>query len=388
MPANSILPRHKVHHSCWPTAEQQLLLRACLLEGEAAANAWQQWTARVDIEAIDAGTYRLLPLLHKNLERLGLQDKNSSKLKGVHRLTWCRNRLLFHHVQAPLKALNEAGVPVMLLKGAALIDDFYKDRGARPMGDFDILVPTSQATCAIGVLQSAGWRPLRRSLESFSANYFSIMHADAFVNDDGYEIDLHWHLLYECCWPEADQDFWQMTGAREFEGATVQTLAPGDLLLHVCTHGVRWNRVPALRWIADAKLILDAARPQIDWNRFIRLARDRELTLVVHGSLGYLDCHLEGNIPRDVLQALASSPVSRPAQLDFQTRTTPAYLRWYHQLRYPWLIHTDALQPRPLGLLIYLQHFYGLPHAWLVPAHIVKRIFQMARDRLRRRGKR
>jgi len=49
---------------CWITKQQRLLLRAALLSGQDAIHAWENWIANVDIDRIDTGSYRLLPLLY------------------------------------------------------------------------------------------------------------------------------------------------------------------------------------------------------------------------------------------------------------------------------------------------------------------------------------
>src|SRR5947208_1037833 len=60
--------------SCWPTAQQELLLRAVLAKGEQALTAWQEWKADIDIENLDEGSTRLLPLLCRNLKNEGVND--------------------------------------------------------------------------------------------------------------------------------------------------------------------------------------------------------------------------------------------------------------------------------------------------------------------------
>ena len=45
-----------------PTHEQELLLKAALLTGEACRKAWKAWKSRIDIENLDYGSSRLLPL--------------------------------------------------------------------------------------------------------------------------------------------------------------------------------------------------------------------------------------------------------------------------------------------------------------------------------------
>jgi len=57
---------------CHPSPVEQLLLRAALLDGEEAITAWQAWITAVDLSNVNPGSYRLLPLLYDNLNRLGV----------------------------------------------------------------------------------------------------------------------------------------------------------------------------------------------------------------------------------------------------------------------------------------------------------------------------
>jgi hypothetical protein len=47
---------------CWPTEQQELLLKAALLKGEPAIQAWERWVSQVDINDLDQGSLRLTPL--------------------------------------------------------------------------------------------------------------------------------------------------------------------------------------------------------------------------------------------------------------------------------------------------------------------------------------
>ena len=128
--------------TCWPSPEQELLLKAGLLQGEQAHRAWGELKARIDPADLDSGSLRLLPLLWHNLaQREGLrEDPSLQAARASYRGTLAENTLLMHHAASFLKELRSAGCPTMLLKGLALVSRYYEHRGLRPMGDFDILV--------------------------------------------------------------------------------------------------------------------------------------------------------------------------------------------------------------------------------------------------------
>ena len=90
------------------------------------------------------GSFRLLPLLYINLQKQGVDDPVMGKLKGIYRQAWSKNQTLFHEMAGVIAHLQDAGIKTMLLKGASLSLLYYKNNGARPMADIDVLVPLKQ----------------------------------------------------------------------------------------------------------------------------------------------------------------------------------------------------------------------------------------------------
>ena len=143
----------------WPTPDQELLLRAALLEGDEAMQAWLDWRSGVEFDLLGRPSRRLLPLLYRNLRSLGVQDPLMSKLKRAYQSTWYRNQIRFRDMGKVLSSFHEVGIQTMVLKGVALALLHYEDPGLRPMGDGDVLVLTEQAPEAVELLASLGWRP-------------------------------------------------------------------------------------------------------------------------------------------------------------------------------------------------------------------------------------
>ena len=56
-----------------------------------------------------------------------------------------------------MKALGEAEVQVVLLKGAALVQTVYDDPALRPMGDLDLLIPEDQLDLAERIVRGLGY---------------------------------------------------------------------------------------------------------------------------------------------------------------------------------------------------------------------------------------
>ncbi len=359
---------------CWPTGEQVLLLRAALLQGEDAIAAWKQWKKTVDFESLDTGSYRLLPLLYRNLSAHGVHDTLMAKLKGVYRRTWYNNQLLFHKILAVLHSFHQAGIQTMLLKGAVLVLDYYQDYGIRPMDDFDVLVRTADAPATISLLKTMGWiTPEIIKPETL----ISRMHAISFKNESGQNLDLHWHVLAECLHENADYDFW--TGAISLQLGDVSTYAlnPTDQLLHACIHGARWNLLPPIRWVADAMTIINSSQAEIDWERLLTQAEQRRLVLRLKETLTILRELLDAPIPLSILQRLQDKPISKFERLEyiaFSGEGQKMPVLWTLIIKYSYyvrLTNTGDTRLSFLDFIRYLQNDWCLEHLWQVPFLII-----------------
>jgi len=309
--------------SFWPTQLQELLLRAALLKGSDAVDAWKEWRSRVDIDDIDhldPGSYRLLPLLYHNLKSLQTEDPIMMKLKGVYRLTWYKNQMLFHAIADLLRSFQNAGIETMVLKGAALTFLCYKDYGLRPMNDFDVLVHTDQAMPAIRLLQKQGWKP--KDFEPHDG-YISVSYSHGFEDESGREFDLHWHVFSQCREAHADDDFWEKAVLTKFHDVPTRVLSPTDQLLHICVHGAKWNETPPFRWVADAIMILNNAYNEIDWDRLVVQAEKRHLILPLLDTLHYLRDIFKAPIPPKIIKDLQSIRVSRMERMEYKLAVSP-----------------------------------------------------------------
>lgn len=275
------------------SASDIALLRASLLDGPAAIAAFGEWRRLTDFEGHhEGGQFRMLPLLHANMSRLGIDDPVMARLKGVHRHAWAEGQRRRHSAAAAMALLAAAGLPAMVTKGLALAQDYYPDRALRPMADIDLLVPKPRTLDAIAALERGGWRHgaaafVRGGLAR--AVFMAQHHGLGLKDAKGNEADLHWHPFYESNHPDLAEWFWQ--GAEPIdlgEGVFALRPLPTPLLLHVVIHGTRPNTLSPLRWVADAAMVLRRAEDQIDWNAFWAMARRARVEMRVAGGLATL----------------------------------------------------------------------------------------------------
>jgi len=367
---------------CWPTHDQELLLRAALLQGKPALDAWDEWRRTVDIDVIDYGSHRMVPQLYRNMQRHGVKDPLMDRLKGVYRYYLYKNEILLHRIGPLLAALEDAGIKTMVLKGAALIQLYYRESGLRPMLDADVLVHTHQAEQAMELLSKLRWKSVYHLRPE---TRIPIQHSTPFEDDGGRQVDLHWHLFWECFNASDEDDYW--TNAVPIKIGRVETLAldPTAQLLHICWHGARWNEVPPIRWVADAMTMLGVAGEEIDWASLLKKALRHRITLPVKESLNYLKKAFDAPIPDSFLKSLSAIRVSKIERENYEAAlnpmappTTTKILRLLYY-DYRWLSSSTSSRYKSLAFAKHLQakwHIDRLRHVPLtISMRMLRRVF-------------
>jgi len=304
--------------TAFPTAEESLALQVGLLDGDPAVEAWRKLSSvwRPDV----AGLGWMAPLLMANLRRLVPDDP--WVIENPHFLTLCQLKTgaLTEFAQRSLVALERGEVPTLALKGLALGATVYSSPELRTLSDLDILVPRKDLFRAMAVLESSGFKSapgapstpadLRRN------------HAHVFFSPRRHEplIDLHWHVLASARADEDDALFWKEARPLRVGKADSLGLCAEDQLLHVLLHGVRWTRVPHVRWVADAVMILRASGPQFRTERFVEMARRYDAVTPAREGLSFVVGLIgEG---RSLLDALLGQKDSEFLARAFKARAT------------------------------------------------------------------
>jgi len=323
MTARLIDLRPQVAASVWPTPAQLELLRSALWTGDDARAAWAEWRRLADLRALDFSSWNLLPLAWRNLTAQGVADAVLEECRGYYRYHWARNQVLLRQAREQVRTWQERGLPVVVLKGVALLADTYRDAGVRPMADYDLLVPMERVQEAADSLQAAGWRPqadylawAQVALETQAS--FNWARADE-------RLDLHWHVLHRCQEPAVTRAFWQRAVPLALDGVATLQLCPEDALLHVCSHGVHYSGQPPFRWLADAAWLLRRrAGPGLAWDRLAAMAAATGSALAVRHGLEYAARELRLPVPAATLAALGAHRPTWRERMDFRRTMDPA----------------------------------------------------------------
>ena len=351
------------------------LLRAALLPPEEAARAWERWKANFGgFDSLDTAGFRLLPMVYRNLSGHGLSPEDLGTLRGLYRQTWSRNRLAFRAAGDALEVLRASGIPALVLKGAALAHIAYDEQALRPMNDIDLLVHGRQLRQAAAALEPLGWTPAAPLRSPWQAA--RIFHAILLRHTSGLELDLHRHILEEACWKGADDVLWDDPIEFALDGRPARTIRPEAHLVHVIAHGVRWDPVPPVRWIADATILFRQFESNWDWEFTIALARRLGVTLAVAGGLVYLRENFAESVPPAVTDELAASPTAFLERLDFRAQQSGGTVHWQtvrYITRYLRLTSRRRLGRRLGDFQPYLQVMWELESPWSVPGDAMRR---------------
>jgi hypothetical protein len=299
-----------IEGSFWPSEWQKLLLRAATAGGEASAEAWRRLRPQLELDRLELGSFPVLPLVHRQLERLGIEDPSMPRLAGIRRRTWTMNRLELERVTPALRSLDEP----IVVGGWQFPAHYYGgDFGLRPVEGLEVL----------DRLASEFSTPEREpELETF-------------------EITL---------------------------GETkARALVPTDELLRVCLARARTSVPPNILWLADALAVL---RFEIDWDRVVRHGLRLRAMLRLRDALVYLRRELGAAVPDEAIREVeAHPPRRREALAHRRAGRSPRVV----STRFLNVTADRSLPAALVALPTFLRDELGLKRRAQVPLEVVRR---------------
>ena len=361
--------------SFWPSDQQKLLLRAALMEAEPSASAWSRLRPGLDLDDPETASQALLPLIYRQLDRLGIEDAGLPKLRGTYRRTWYMNQLLLDRLKGALEAVVGGGANPLVVSSWELPLRYYGDLGLRRVEALHLLVRPESVAGAAQALSEEGLIGPRGPSQSFLRS----RHNARYVRANGDSCIVYWRPFHDFADAERGlepEDLWEHPIDLELRGVPARALSPTDELLNVCVGGARPSRWSSVIWVADAIVVLRAPDSAIDWQRLVRQARSLRATLRVHDALWFLRQELDAPVPEDVLDELRAAHTTRREVLAHRaagTRlgplgATPDTLTRFLRLT------ADVSVPRALaGLPTFLRDEWGLERRSQVPFAVLRK---------------
>jgi len=304
--------------SAFPTIAEGLALQASLLDGDRALEAWGKLSKAKGPD--DAGIAWMTPLLMANIRRLAPDDPWVKANPHFLTVADLKGRAVVKSAEEILGVLDHASVPTLALKGLALLATVYDSPGLRAVTDLDILVRGADLFRAMDALRNHGLKSAPNEPKTSADLRGNHAHVFSPLKRHQLPLDLHWHVLASARGDDDDAHFW--TAARPINIGSAATLAlcPEDQLFHVLLHGVRWTRMPHVRWVADAVFLLRRAKQGFRVERFLENTLRFDAVVPVQEGLAYVfELCGEGG---ELLERARSLKRSRFAEQAFKARAT------------------------------------------------------------------
>jgi hypothetical protein len=218
-----------------------------------------------------------------------------------------RNIRLMHLLEWIAGKFNEAGIPIMALKGAALYLTLYRRPDEREMDDLDLIVKPADVERAMALLENLGCHRGETGFREdfFPRYYYEVPYRIGSVCPTS--IDLHVRplrvLRYARFMP--DDALWPRAVPVATGRATVLVPAADDMLIHLAAHSAIHGNTHE-KWLADIDRWVGARRHDLDWDRFLATVASWRLSHPVRRGLEAARDRYGTACPPGILERLAS----------------------------------------------------------------------------------
>ena len=292
-------------------AEERVLL-ACAMRGPDPAAVRPLLDADLDWSRLVTRAVRhgLAPLLYVTLRSAGAPDAILAHLRELYDRQVARHNGRVAKLGEIGAALGGSGIPVIVLKGAALASAVYRDPAFRTMGDLDLLVRPSDLVEAYRVLRQLGYTPNEswHSEAWYEAYHHHLAPLDA--ADGSLIVELHRSIGITGGRARVPvDDLWERARLERIGPATFCVLAPTDLLLHLCLHLGHDNTFypGKLRDLRDIAETIHRYGPAIEWDAVVGRARAWGASGYVYWALWLAQDMVYAAVPASVLDGLVDA---------------------------------------------------------------------------------
>ena len=200
-----------------PTGREKCLI-GLSFGGKMTDEAFHTLTGGLDLDTTNQNYLLMLSSLGfaKGWERF--PPEMVPRLKGVHRYHQTRISMGIPWLVRQIRVLTDAGIPVMLLKGVAMLA-YYAPGRPRIMVDYDFAVPEERFDRAVKLLEDNGNTLGLKTAHSFA------------LSENRNKIDLHRWIFKTH--NEQFSDIWKRAVEFRFHGVDVRVPAPEDMFIHL-----------------------------------------------------------------------------------------------------------------------------------------------------------
>ena len=276
------------------------------------------WPYIVDVSRQAA----VMPLILETLETIAAQSAPGPILERLRRERYGNNAMTmfrFKQLKQVLRAFDERGIPVIVLKGSALAETVYATPALRPMGDIDLLVRNDDVSQAEDTLVHLDYRLVVGPRDAPRDRNYHVRYRI----ERGVPVEIHWAL--EDPWKPVRVDLegiWRRARPATVAGCPALIIAPEDLVPHLCLHTACHNKLEhSLQGLCDISLTIRRNSQSFDWGVVEQRAHEWKITKYAYLALRLTRELLDAPIPDSILSALEPSGKLQPAALEGAVRT-------------------------------------------------------------------
>lgn len=347
------------------------------------------WTALTELAAAS----RAAPLLYDALcEQKDAPPKILDALRAAHDSTLRYNMYLFVELRRALRRLQEQGVPVIVLKGAALAQVVYGNPALRPMRDLDLLVPQESFVRVKDTLLALGYTLPRVETQSGAALAFESEMMFSKATPLLCQVEVHWNLIDSPFYQKnlTTDWFWETSLPFAIDNVSAQMLGPEAQILHLCAHLLLHHGGSDLLWHNDVVQVIRFYDSRIGWDELLTRGEALGLGLALRTILRAVVDEWGAPIPIHIVGKLSELSVSPTEARLVRALTTPG--RSPAKRLWSDLMSLPGWQQRLSFALInlfpspeYMRQRYGIENPVLVALSYPYRWWLGTRNALKRR---
>ncbi len=321
--------------------------------------------------------------LSKSGEFSSLPESARNSLRARYSSTWMHNQEILKELESLTRLLDQADIPVVVLKGACFALTIYPDIGLRPMGDLDLLVPKAKLAEAVQLAKTLGYEDTFPEAAPGLRDLLSHEVCLQKTGEHSITLELHHSLVADksFVYSVPVDWFWSQTellgGASQTRFENLQMLTPTAQVLYAASHAMlqHGGKNTPLRWFYDLDLLLRKYGENMDWDMLLAQAKIFEWGSALDAALSQTYAYFNTPIPGDVRtslsqysdrhQKLVALLQNKPATHLLEEQQKLLTLNWYGRFR----LMLALMVPAPA----YMRWRYQLKTSWMLPVYYLIR---------------
>ena len=227
-----------------------------------------------------------------------------------------RNLFLNQEFYKILDTFSQKHIPLIPLKGIALIQRAFSDIGSRYIGDIDLLVKPGDVLSAAKLLNELGYFNPSRYCFNPEKPYSAYLNSMPFSKTGKipYFVHLHWHLLNATIplsmYRIPMEEVWQSALPERHQDKEMLMLEPHHLVVYLSVHAFK-HSFRKISLFHDIQKAIELYKDRLDFKAIAKVASDWGATLPLYYSLYLTSKLLKADIPEYILSTVKPKKITK-----------------------------------------------------------------------------